>query len=86
MKSLILLALFAVLAISVFTEFAWASTPNIEDAANAVDPNCQAACYQGRAAFIAWCKTMGPGAPCLALANAPPQIFTTQACLRYCNM
>lgn len=56
------------------------------DSAAAVNPNCQAACYQGRAAFIAWCKTMGPGAPCLALANAPPQLFTTQACLRYCNI
>ena len=57
-----------------------------EDAAAAVDPNCQAACYQGRSAFIAWCKRMGPGAPCLALANAPPQLFTTQACLRYCKI
>ncbi len=58
----------------------------VEDAAAAVDPNCQAACYQGRAAWIAWCKTMGPGAPCLALANAPPQLFTIPACLRYCNI
>lgn len=50
-----------------------------------VDPECQAACYGGRAAFIAWCRGQGSGAPCLALVNAPPQLFTIPGCLRYCN-
>lgn len=48
------------------------------------NPDCLAACAEGRSAFIAWCHSMGPGNRCLILANSPPILFNYEACVPYC--
>ncbi len=57
----------------------------VEEVKATTNQDCVDACYAGRAAFVAWCRTMGPGHPCLKLATSPPFVFNPTVCLPYCN-